>query len=87
MLFNFLSGTSVMIGGVMALGIDFSSMAIGVILSASAGLFIQIAACECIPMFQEGRKTVKDTFVFLLSFILGAAPIGLVLLNHQHCEA
>lgn len=86
MMLNFLSGTSVMIGGVMALGINFSTMAIGTILSASAGIFIQIAACECVPMFQRERKTHTDTLIFFISFLLGAVPIGLVLLNHKHCE-
>lgn len=86
MVFNFLSGTSVVIGGVMALAINFSSMSIGVILSMSAGLFIQIAACECIPMMQKNRETPKEMLIFFASFMCGAVPIGLVLLNHKHCE-
>jgi zinc transporter ZupT len=86
MIWNFLSGTSVMIGGVLALSINFSSRAIGIILAASAGLFIQIAACECIPRFQKHRQISSDMILFSISFLVGAVPIGLVLLNHNHCE-
>jgi zinc transporter ZupT len=84
--YNFLSGFSVMLGAVIILALELSEVVTGSLLSMSAGVYIYIAATECIPRIQAARKDVKDTLVFLLCFIIGAVPIGLVLLNHGHCE-
>lgn len=86
-LYNFVSGFSVMIGAIVVLAIDMSETAQGTTLAIAAGVYIYIAACECVPRLQAVRKGPKDTLVFLVAFILGAVPIGLVLLNHKHCEA
>jgi zinc transporter ZupT len=83
---NFLSGFSTMVGGLLIIGLQLSDIATGALLSVSAGVYIYIAAAECIPRIQANRKTVKDTLMFALCFVIGAAPIGLVLLNHGHCE-
>ena len=83
---NFLSGASVMIGGLLVLAINLSDRAIGSILCISAGVYLYIATSECIPRILVARRRVSDTLVFLGCFILGAVPIGLVLLNHGHCE-
>jgi hypothetical protein len=32
-------------------------------------------------------ETIQDRAIAFLFFALGAIPIGLVLLNHNHCEA
>ena len=85
-LYNFLSGFSVMIGALVILSFDLSETAQGVTLAIAAGIYIYIAACECVPRIQAVRKGPKDTLLFLAFFVLGAIPIGLVLLNHNHCE-
>lgn len=85
--YNFISGFSVMIGALMILSFDMTDVAKGVTLSIAAGIYIYIAACECVPRIQAVRKGPKDTLLFLIFFVLGVVPIGLVLLNHQHCEA
>jgi zinc transporter ZupT len=87
LLLNFLSGFSVVSGGLIILASDISDEATGSILAISAGVYIYIAASECIPRIQAKRKTIKDTLIFVLCFATGAVPIGLVLLNHGHCEA
>jgi zinc transporter ZupT len=84
---NFLSGLSVMLGAVLVVGLDFSDAIKGGLLAVSAGVYVYIAATECVPRIQAVRKTVKDSLVFLACFTVGAVPIGLVLLNHGHCEA
>jgi zinc transporter ZupT len=83
---NFVSGFSTMLGGILILLIDLTDTATGSILIMSAGVYLYIAACECIPRIQESRKTPKDTLLFLVCFVIGAVPIGLVLLNHGHCD-
>jgi zinc transporter ZupT len=84
---NFIAGFSVMIGALMVLALDMSDTSKGIVLSLSAGVYLHISASECIPRAQSYCKTSKDALIFLLCFILGAVPIGLVLLNHGHCEA
>ena len=84
--YNFLSGFSVMLGAVIILAAELSEAVTGSLLSMSAGVYIYIAATECIPRIQAAQKDAKDTLVFLLCFTIGAVPIGLVLLNHGHCE-
>eukprot|EP00977_Amphora_coffeiformis_P004194 scaffold875_cov185-Amphora_coffeaeformis.AAC.9 len=85
-LYNFLSGFSVMIGALMILSFDLTETAQGVTLAIAAGIYIYIAACECVPRIQAVRKGPKDTLLFVGFFILGVVPIGLVLLKHNHCE-
>jgi zinc transporter ZupT len=84
---NFVAGFSVMIGALMVLAIDMTDTSKGIVLALSAGVYLHISASECVPRAQGQCKTSKDALVFLLCFILGAVPIGLVLLNHEHCEA
>ena len=83
---NFLAGCSVMLGGLIVLGFTLTDSAVGSILGISAGVYIYIAASECIPRIQASRRQRSDTLVFLVCFVSGAVPIGLVLLKHGHCE-
>jgi zinc transporter ZupT len=84
--YNFMSGFSVMLGAIIILALELSDVVTGSLLSMSAGVYIYIAATECIPRIQAAHKDATDTLMFLLCFTIGAVPIGLVLLNHGHCE-
>lgn len=84
---NFLSSFSLMLGSLLILSIDMSDIATGIVLAISAGVYIYLGASECVPRAHAARKKPLDTFYFFLCFLLGAVPIGLVLLNHEHCEA
>jgi zinc transporter ZupT len=84
---NFLSGLSVTLGGIVILATDVSNYTIGVILSMSAGIYICISAKECMPVVDQLAVSTLDRLWALFFFALGAVPIGLVLLNHNHCEA
>jgi zinc transporter ZupT len=92
---NFLSGCSVIVGVIVILSVNLDGPAIGTILAVSAGVYVYIAVGECVPRVQEVlRKAntnhshkVRYTLIFFLCFVLGAVPIGLVLLKHEHCEA
>ena len=95
LLLNFISGCSVLIGVIIVLSIDLQEPVIGVVLSVSAGVYLYIAVGECIPRVQDVLRTaniprdekLRRTLTFFGFFVLGAVPIGLVLLNHGHCEA
>jgi zinc transporter ZupT len=84
---NALSGVSVLLGGLVILSTDLSEGAIGIILSVSAGVYVYITACECVPKIMAEGLSPRQTLIFILWFTLGAVPIGLVLMNHGHCEA
>jgi len=82
---NFISGLSVLLGGLVVLAIEPGNTAVGVILSLSAGVYIHLAAGECLPRIDNLLVSAKERLISLAFFILGSAPIGLVLLNHEHC--
>jgi zinc transporter ZupT len=84
---NFIAGLSVVIGGIVVVAADVSGLAIGVILAIASGVYLYIAATECLPRVNSVVSTNKDRLVTVLAFIAGAVPISLALLNHQHCEA
>lgn len=84
---NFLSGLTVILGGMIALAVEMTDTAIGFILGIAGGVYIYIAACECIPRAFHSFGSKMDRVLFVLFSSLGAIPIGLVLLNHKHCEA
>jgi len=84
---NFLSGFSVFLGAALVAAMDLSSKTTGILLAISAGVYLNVAASECVPRIEANRKSARDTLEFLMLFALGAVPIGLVLLNHGHCDA
>ena len=86
LLANLLVGGTVIIGAVLVMLLDLSEQAIGIILAVSAGVYLYICGTELMPRIQRARKHIKDTTVFFFSFTIGCFPIGLVLLNHGHCE-
>jgi zinc transporter ZupT len=84
---NFISGLSVMIGALLILVLDINSNTTGCILAVGGGVYIFVAAGECIPRVLQSHRSLFDKIVSLVSFVVGAVPIGLVLLNHGHCDA
>jgi len=84
--FNFVSGFSVMLGLVVVFATDVSDTAIGVILAMSAGVYFYVALTECAPRINAYLTDTLRRATSFLFWVLGAVPIGLVLLNHTHCE-
>ena len=87
LLINFVTGSSTMIGALLVFSLDISEKATGIFLAMSAGVYINIFACECMPRVQAQLKSPSRTLQFMVCFAMGAIPIGLVLINHGHCEA
>ena len=84
---NFINGLSVLFGAIIIVGIeDMADVAIGSILAVSSGVYFYISVAECFPRARAAHKTAKDKAISLIAFIVGVVPIGLVLLNHGHCE-
>jgi len=84
---NFIAGLSVVLGGIVVLSMEVSDLSIGVILSIAAGVYINIAASECVPRVSAVVSCATDRMIAVFAFIVGAVPVGLSLLNHEHCEA
>jgi zinc transporter ZupT len=82
---NFVSGLSVLLGVVVILSFHVSVIATGTILAISGGVYVFLAASECLPRIEKEIKSFKSRMISVACFMCGAIPIGLVLLNHGHC--
>merc|ERR1711976_1109302 len=86
LILNFVSGLGVMLGAVITLAMDDDTAATGLILAFGGGVYLHIAATECMPRIYNATKlSAAVRLACLGSFILGAILIGLVLLDHEHC--
>lgn len=85
LLLNFIAGLSVILGGLLVLALEISDLTIGVILALAAGVYIYIAACECLPRVNLVVETWKERASTIPIFLLGTIPVGLALINHSHC--
>ncbi|KAG7367930.1 ZIP zinc transporter [Nitzschia inconspicua] len=82
---NFSCGLSIMLGGILVLAANLTSATIGVILCVGGGVYVHVAVAECLTTARKHEKGRKQQAYGILAFIVGVVPIGLVLLNHQHC--
>ena len=88
LLVNFISQLGVVVGGLVFCASEPSSEAIGVMLAFGGGVYMYIGATECGGhMMKSEGSTPKLALACVGLFILGAIVIGLVLLDHDHCEA
>mmetsp|Transcript_49403 Transcript_49403/g.91128 ORF Transcript_49403/g.91128 Transcript_49403/m.91128 type:complete len:487 (+) Transcript_49403:84-1544(+) len=86
--FNFVSGLSSLLGAIMAYEMEISSQTEGLTLAFGAGIYVFVALTELGPSFLEAEnKSLPAAAARLALFALGAALIGLVLLDHKHCSA
>merc|ERR1712127_593876 len=87
-LYNFVSAQLALLGAVMAYAADISEYFQGVCLAATGGIFLFIALTELAPnmIALKSNSFAESSFAFLL-FSIGAAALGLVLLNHEPCSA
>ena len=84
---NFIGGLSILFGALLVLAFDISANATGGILAMGGGVYIYIAGVECWPRVREAQKSTRDKCISVVGFFCGVIPIGLVLLNHGHCDA
>jgi zinc transporter ZupT len=86
LILNFLSGSACIWGSIIIVYLGISDDVVGYIIAFGGGVYIQVGASECIPRATEFATTLKTKFLALFLFFVGALPIGLILLNHSHCE-
>ena len=86
LVFNFISGLSVLIGGIVVLAGNFGDMGIGVFMAIASGTYLYVACVECLPRATNGAKDAFTFGLIVLFFAVGVVPVGLTLLNHSHCE-
>eukprot|EP00553_Chaetoceros_curvisetus_P007054 CAMPEP_0204631856 /NCGR_PEP_ID=MMETSP0717-20131115/23654_1 /ASSEMBLY_ACC=CAM_ASM_000666 /TAXON_ID=230516 /ORGANISM="Chaetoceros curvisetus" /LENGTH=99 /DNA_ID=CAMNT_0051649543 /DNA_START=41 /DNA_END=340 /DNA_ORIENTATION=- len=84
---NFATGLSVILGAVIVIAADVSSVTIGLLLAFGGGVYLQIGCVECMPKMVNPALSPARKGVCILMFIIGAVLIGLVLLDHEHCIA
>ena len=84
---NFVTGLSFVLGGVVVLASEPSSLTIGVILSIGGGVLLHVANMECLATAEHNCTLPIHKLWGFLGFCVGVIPIGLVLLNHEHCHA
>jgi zinc transporter ZupT len=86
LLLNFISGLSVVLGVIVIFASDVNDTTIAILLAMSAGVYLFIALTECAPRVNSYVTSLRRRLLSFLFWVLGAVPIGLVLLNHNHCD-
>ena len=82
---NFVVGLGTLLGAILVTAFDLSNLAIGVILAIGGGTFFQVGIAETLSRAEKFQITPAQKGFGFLAFLLGAIPIGLVLLDHEHC--
>jgi UTP--glucose-1-phosphate uridylyltransferase len=82
--YNVVTGASVMLGGIVIMAAEVSNLDTGMLLAYGAGNYIY---CATVHMFSQGSKNILHDAKRLLAFAVGAVAIGLILLDHEHCDA
>merc|ERR1719401_516809 len=85
LIWNFVSGLSVILGAIIVMAVDVADKDIGLLLAFGGGTYLHIAATECMPRIYNDKLGLLTRFICMISFIVGAVLIGLVLLDHEHC--
>eukprot|EP00928_Gymnodinium_smaydae_P096979 TRINITY_DN8679_c0_g2_i2.p1 TRINITY_DN8679_c0_g2~~TRINITY_DN8679_c0_g2_i2.p1 ORF type:complete len:471 (-),score=77.04 TRINITY_DN8679_c0_g2_i2:555-1766(-) len=85
LMLNFVSGMGVLLGAIIILAIPVSDAAVGLLLAFGGGVYVHIAATECMPRVYNPQLSGLARLCSLGMFIFGAVAIGLVLLDHKHC--
>jgi UTP--glucose-1-phosphate uridylyltransferase len=82
--YNVLCGMSVMFGGIVITALNVQSKDVGMILAYGAGNYVYAAT---VHLFEREHKCITDDVIKLSWFCVGCVAIGLILLDHQHCES
>ena len=82
---NFVTGLAVCVGGLIVLAAKPTDEAVGLILAIAGGVYLSVAASESMPRVARYTEETSDKALSLFFTVVGTIPLGLVLLNHQHC--
>lgn len=87
LLWNFLTGLSVLLGVIIVNLADVSNAVIGLLLAFGGGTYVYLAAVVCMPKLHELKLSMRQNLGGLFAFVLGCILIGSVLFFHEHCAA
>ena len=82
---NFISALSPLFGAALFLSMDISDSRVGCVLAYGGGIYLYNVT-ECIMSVHNHSQTKFDRVLIMLFFIFGATAVGLVLLDHDHCD-
>jgi len=85
-LYNCISGLISILGTVLVFEADPSSNMQGLLLCFSAGTFLALAFVELMPEIEVLLRRGQQ-YGSVVPFIVGMFLMGILLLNHEHCEA
>uniref|UniRef100_A0A6U4J8R7 Uncharacterized protein n=1 Tax=Phaeomonas parva TaxID=124430 RepID=A0A6U4J8R7_9STRA len=83
---NFGGSLSSILGAVIYLASDPDNQATGMALAFGGGMYLFVAAAELPEIMTRGVDSFAGAFLRLALFALGTIAIGLILLDHEHCE-
>ena len=89
-LLNFVCGCAALLGAIIAYYANIPYEAEGAVLALAGGVFLYVALTELAPSVHHN---LQSSWPFLTAaatifiFMVGAASIGLILLDHEHCAA
>ena len=86
LMLNFLSGISVVVGGIIVLLIDINDSIIASILVMAGGVYFHIAM-ESMSQLEKHSLDTRDRLLSVAFFFLGMLPIVGVATSHRHCES
>jgi zinc transporter ZupT len=98
-LWNVITGASVVLGGITIVAANISNYSIGMLLAFGAGNYIYVGSVEMMSCLKEHEDEKSKAMAGvhyrrwviqlcgLASFIIAATAIGLVLLDHDHCDS
>jgi len=87
LLLIFLASIANVLGSMIIVGCNLGELAVGVLLAIAGGIYLHIAASECLPRVYALVDVTRDRLFALGFFIIGALPVGLTLLVEGHCTA
>lgn len=82
---NFVSGLGVLLGTVIIMGSNIGNDAIGVFFAFGGGVYVHVAATNCMPRVYSELLSLRTRIGSLAAFFVGAIGLGMVLLDHKHC--
>ena len=91
MLYNVISGLSVVLGGIAITAADIEDHVVGMLLAYGGGAIVYVACTELFPRGGDS-KVETDPHAFssralgIVFFVIGTIAVSLVLLDHEHCE-
>jgi len=85
LLLNFLFGLSILLGGLLVFLFEFNQVTIGCVLAIGGGTFIHVAIGELLQNAERNITHGIQMMYAFVAFLVGAIPIGLILINHEHC--